>query len=58
MATIARTEEMFVGTVEVETKEHSRWDSFISFVTWVMTPMWVMDYAEELSKNSNPHLWV
>jgi hypothetical protein len=58
MATIARTEEMFVGTVEAETKTHTRWDSFISLVTWVLTPMWVMDYAEELSKSNNPHLWV
>jgi len=58
MATLARTEKMFIGTIEVETSKRNRWESFINFVTWMLTPTWVMDYAEELSRKHNPNLWV
>jgi hypothetical protein len=57
MATLVRTENMFIGMTEVETAKRNGWDKFLNFVAWIMTPSWALDYAEELSMKHNPDIW-
>ncbi len=46
MATITRTEEMFVGTVEAQPRA-SFWDSLSRAVSRLLLPDWVIQYGEE-----------
>ena len=49
MATIARTEEMFMRAPAVETTVENKWDGFTRFVARILMPSWVVAYAEELA---------
>jgi|SaaInl7_200m_RNA_FD_contig_21_2979619_length_217_multi_8_in_0_out_0_1 hypothetical protein len=54
MATIARTEEMFTRTTESAPTSHRGWDAFVRFTARLLTPSWVIDYAEELAEEYSP----
>lgn len=54
MATIARSEEMFTRTVESAPATHGGWDAFVRFMAWMLTPTWVVDYANDLAKDYWP----
>jgi len=58
MATMVRTEEMFVEAVEADTAPRTGWESFIGLMSRILTPFWVKDYAEELAAQRKPHTWL
>ena len=58
MATIARTADMFLVKAETETSTRNGWDAVVQFVSWMLTPRFAMDYAEELAAKHQPHTWM
>lgn len=51
MATIARSEEMFTQKYEDAPAVHAGWDAFIRFISRILTPSWIVDYADDLAKD-------
>jgi len=49
MATITRTQEMFQIAADVEPRQRTGWKTLASFVSWLLTPVWATDAAEQLS---------
>jgi len=49
MATIARSEEMFTQKSEDAPTVHGGWDAFVRFTSRILTPSWIVDYADDLA---------
>jgi hypothetical protein len=69
MATITRTREMFQPAVRTETLlrtgKRIDWKIIVRFVSWMLTPIWANDAAEQLAVKHNwpmgihhPNIWV